>query len=65
MASVYGECNICGCDLEPVLFIEDEIKTSNGIIHYTGRTRLAVSHLQCPRCRHKEIVDDSFDGEWR
>lgn len=57
----YGECPICGADLEPVRFIEEERDIHN---RNTGRVRDAVSHLECVVCGKRQIVDDSFDGPW-
>lgn len=62
---VYGACSKCGCNLEPgEWFQEEEYYVKNGIINYTGRVRKSLSYLICPKCGHKEIVDDSFDGPW-
>lgn len=49
----------------PIRFVEEEIKTEHGVQYKTGRTRTAVSHLECPNCLKSFCVDDSFDGEWR
>ena len=62
--SKYGYCSECGAPLEPVWFTEEETKVVGGIMIHTGRTRRAVSHLECPDCFNKEAVDDSFDGPW-
>lgn len=53
-------CGRCGEQMEPVWFTEKEY--INGV--YTGRIRHALSHFICTSCGDKEIVDDSFDGEW-
>lgn len=60
----YGECEFCGCDLEPIYFIEEERKMFSGVSYKTGRKRRAVSHLVCPGCLRNYCVDDSFDGNW-
>lgn len=62
--NIYGGCSECGTPLEPVWFTEEEYKTVNGCIFKTGRKRRAVDYLVCPNCFHKEIVDNSFDGNW-
>ena len=62
----FGICHFCGGLLEPVYFIEEELKlTSDGHLYKTGRTRRAVSHLVCSCCLKNQCVDDSFDGPWR
>lgn len=53
-------CPRCGEALEKIFFIEKEYR--KGIP--TGRIRRAVSHLECPVCGHREVVDDSLDGPW-
>lgn len=64
----YGYCEDCHVPLEPVWFIEEEVKTErcNGtIISYkTGRKRRAVDYLLCEYCGKRECVDDSYDGDW-
>lgn len=62
---MYGNCSKCSVPLEPVWFTEEEYEVVNGIMYKTGRKRRAVSHLECPCCLNREIVDDSFDGPWR
>lgn len=57
--SEYGTCK-CGAPLVPVWFRECEY--IKGIP--TGRTRLAVSHLECPECLTNVVIDDSFDEPW-
>lgn len=59
---LYGTCPECGYPLSPVFFTEEE-RDRHGIL--TGRKRKACSHLLCERCGFVEIVDDTFDGEWR
>lgn len=63
MAGIYGECS-CGCSLKPVRFREKERNVVKGVMTFTGRTRLAVSHLVCDACGKEFPVDDSFDGPW-
>lgn len=59
------QCCICGGSMEKVMFIEKEHKTTSmGVVYETGRQRYACSHLECPECGYKEIVDDTFDGPW-
>lgn len=65
MKNTYGTCLRCGCDLQPVWFIDEECKITNGYMYKTGRKRRAVDYLECPYCFKKECVDDSFDEEWR
>ena len=60
----YGKCKDCNIDLEPVWFEEEEYKIEYGRKYRTGRKRKAVSHLICPYCMKKYVVDDSFDGNW-
>ena len=62
MESKYGLCAVCGQNLVPICFIEEEEVIEQGVWVNTGRTRHAVSHLVCPHCGHIECVDDSFDG---
>ena len=59
----YGYCEDCGVPLSANLFTDIEFypKTATP----TGRTRLAVNYLYCPKCLKKLCVDDSFDGPWR
>lgn len=64
MKNIYGYCSRCDAELVPVWFIEDEYKTEHGITCKTGRKRRAVSHLECPKCFKREVVDDSFDEAW-
>lgn len=64
MENIYGTCSRCNIPLEPVWFMEKEIKHNNGIRIETGRKRQACSYLICPKCLRKECVDDTFDGEW-
>lgn len=54
------KCERCGNKMYPVLFEEKEFK--KGV--FTGKKRTAVSHLECRICGKKEVVDDSFDGDW-
>ena len=61
MNDKYGNCNKCDTALVPVYFIENEYDTAN---YTTVRKRQAVSHLECPRCGLRFVVDDSFDGNW-
>lgn len=66
MNQFYGICDYCGSLLEPVWFIEEEIKiTSDGHQYRTGRKRRACSHLVCTGCLKNHCVDDTFDGPWR
>ncbi len=64
----YGNCKICGGELQPVFFIEEEtvMEGPPGYQHpcRTGRIRRAVDYLVCDNCGHKECVDDTFDGPW-
>lgn len=64
MSNQYGNCDTCGCELEPVWFIEEETKTFQGYMYNTGRKRRAVSHLVCTGCLKNHPVDDTFDGQW-
>lgn len=64
MESKYGVCSRCGTHLVPIWFNEEETKVQDGRMWYTGRTRKACSHLECPNCFKKECVDDSFDRPW-
>lgn len=61
----YGKCLRCQAPLEPVWFIEEERRFTTGYPVNTGRYRKACSHLECPQCFKKEIVDDSYDKEWQ
>lgn len=61
----YGNYARCGEWLEPVWFIEEERKFNVGYPVKTGRKRRACSHLECPRCMKKQIVDDSYDTKWK
>lgn len=60
----YGTCSMCGGQLCPVWFEEEEIKVVNSSIIHTGRKRIACSHLECSTCLHKECIDDTFDSKW-
>lgn len=60
----YGVCERCETPLNPIWFEEDEYKVTYGSLHKTGRIRRAVSHLECPYCGKRYIVDDSFDVDW-
>ena len=60
----YGICPICANKLKPIWFVEKEYKTIQGTLIKTGRERLAVSHLECVCCGHRETVDDTFDKPW-
>lgn len=64
MENDYGLCIVCGQNLVPASFIEEEMIIEQGVWVNTGRTRWAVSHLFCPDCGHVECVDGSFDGPW-
>lgn len=64
MENKYGKCEICGDNLKPVWFLEEETKYEFGILIKTGRVRQAVSHLSCPSCLNTYCVDDSFDKPW-
>ena len=55
------KCPSCGTEMEKIWFTEKEYSKSGW---FTGRTRRAVSHLECPECFTREAVDDSFDGPW-
>ena len=59
--SDYGECSCCGAILEAVWFVEYEYNS----IGKTGRKRDNISHLECPFCGKREVIDDSFAGLWR
>ncbi len=63
-AEEYGRCDVCGANLEPVWFEEEETKFADGCMYHTGRRRIACSHLTCPLCLKNFVVDDSFDGDW-
>ena len=60
----YGECK-CGRSLLPVWFTEEETEVVGGIMTKTGRKRKSCSHLECPRCLKRFVVDDSFDKPYR
>ena len=64
MDNKYGVCDVCGCELEPVWFIEEETKTLQRYMYHTGRKRHAVSHLVCTGCLKNHPVDDTFDSSW-
>ena len=59
----YGECCYCGTALEAVWFVEYEYEYDG--IRKTGRKRDNISHLECPLCGEREVIDDSFAGPWR
>ena len=61
-----GFCERCGSELEPVYFREKESYIdSYGHLIWTGRSRIAVDYLACPRCLKRHIVDGDFEnGEW-
>jgi hypothetical protein len=59
----FGNCE-CGGKLMPIYFVDEEYTVIKGIMTYTGRKKMAVSHLTCEHCLKNECVDDSFDGEW-
>jgi hypothetical protein len=61
----YGYCSECGAELIAVWFTDIEYELVGGVWLKTGRTKQAVSHLECEICGHRECVDDSFDGPWR
>ena len=63
--TVFGDCDNCGTPLQPVWFVEEEIRCIAGTWVKTGLIRDAVSYLLCPECGAQIIVDDSFDGPWR
>lgn len=60
-------CSVCDNMLVPIMFDEEEMKY---ISHYrtyvkTGRVRHACSHLECPHCGKKVLVDDEYlAGPW-
>lgn len=56
------DCPKCGEKMLPVWFTEKEYSKSG---FPTGRKRKACSHLECPNCFQKEVVDDSLDGPWK
>ena len=58
----YGKCPLCEHPLAPIWFKDQELDF-NGIP--TGRERLAVSYLFCPKCAETVTVDDSFDQPWK
>lgn len=64
MSDRYGVCEECQTPLEPVWFTEDQYVIIGGYRCKTGRQRTACSHLICPCCLKKYVVDDSFDGPW-
>ncbi len=64
MKDTFGVCNVCGVELEPIYFIEEEEKLYENTYTKTGRVRTAVDYLLCPCCGEKHIVSDSFDGPW-
>ena len=60
------KCPRCETKMLPVWFTEKEYRTTGyGAQIPTGRTRRAVSHLECSCCGHNEIVDDSFDEPYK
>jgi uncharacterized protein YbaR (Trm112 family) len=58
----YGLCDVCQTPLQADWFIDKEFYPKSNAP--TGRTRLAVNFLYCPRCGKKYPVDDTFDGNW-
>lgn len=60
----FGSCSYCGGELKPVWFIDEETVVEHGIMYKTGRKRRAISHLVCENCLKREVIDDSFDGDW-
>lgn len=62
--SIYGNCDRCNSQLEPIWFTEYEYETYGGTRVKTGRKRKSVSHLICPNCMKNYIVGDSYDGSW-
>lgn len=60
----YGVCQKCGAKLEAVWFTQEEVKYVQGAPVKTGRTKMAVSHIECPCCGREYPVDDSFDEPW-
>lgn len=65
MNKLYGNCSICGEELQAEWFIEEERKYFQGHYYKTGRVRDAVDYLYCPNCLQYFTVDDSFDSPWR
>ncbi len=59
----YGKC-VCGNNLYPCWFEEQESKVEGGRLIWTNRYRKACSHLECRECFKNYVVDDSFDGAW-
>ena len=61
----YGRCE-CGVSLEPVFFIQEEIKENYSPYYQykTGRARKAIDVLVCPYCLREYCIDDSLDGPW-
>lgn len=59
--NMYGNCNICGGNLKPSWFKQQEY---NNYGTKTGRVKNAVDYLICECCFKKFAVDDSFDGAW-
>lgn len=60
----FGTCQRCGEALKAVWFIQKEYKYTQGQPIPTGRTKEAVSHLECPCCGREYPVDETFDGPW-
>ena len=58
--SRFGNCD-CGEELDADYFEEKEYDRYGNT---TGRVRIAVNCLFCPRCLKTFICDASFDGPW-
>lgn len=61
---MYGYCSKCDNLLTPKWAIQSEYQTYRGIQTKTGRIRKAIAYLECKNCFHKELIDDTFDGQW-
>lgn len=60
--NLIGDCPVCGTKMKIEEWFKEKEYDKLGIP--TGRTRLAASNLICPNCLHREVIDDTFDGNW-
>lgn len=68
MINKFGNCPHCDTPLEAEWFKEYEWKTSwvGGYCtqYKTGRWRYNINYLVCPNCLKKQVMDDTYAGEW-
>ena len=68
MINRFGNCPKCDTPLEAEWFKEYEHKSKwidGQLIRYkTHRWRYNIDYLICPHCLEKQIVDDTYAGEW-